>query len=33
MIYRQSVVIIAVGLGFGLALRLLAARAVSSFVT
>jgi predicted permease len=33
MIYRQSVVIITVGLGFGLALALLAARAVSGFVT
>jgi predicted permease len=33
MIYRQSVVIIAVGLGFGLALALLVARAVSGLVT
>jgi ABC-type antimicrobial peptide transport system permease subunit len=33
MIYRQSVVIIAIGLGFGLAIALLAARAVSGFVT
>jgi predicted permease len=33
MIYRQSVRIVAIGLGFGLALALLAARAVSGFVT
>jgi predicted permease len=33
MIYRQSVIIVAIGLGFGLALALLAAHAVSSFVT
>jgi predicted permease len=33
VIYRQSVVIIATGLGFGLALALLVARAVSGFVT
>ncbi len=33
MIYRQSVIIVAIGLGFGLALALLAARAVSGFVT
>ena len=33
MIYRQSVVIIAIGLGFGLAIALLVARAVRGFVT
>jgi predicted permease len=33
MIYRQSVVIVAIGLGFGVALALLVARAVSGFVT
>jgi ABC-type antimicrobial peptide transport system permease subunit len=32
MIYRQSLIIIACGLGGGLALALLVARAVSSFV-
>jgi macrolide transport system ATP-binding/permease protein len=33
MIYRQSVVIVAIGLGFGLVLALLVARAVRGFVT
>jgi ABC-type antimicrobial peptide transport system permease subunit len=33
MIYQQSVIIIAIGLGFGLVLALLVARAVSGFVT
>jgi predicted permease len=33
MIYRQSVVIIAIGLGFGLAIALLVVRAVRGFVT
>jgi predicted permease len=33
MIYRQSVIIICIGLGFGLALALLAARAARGFVT
>ncbi len=33
MIYRQSVIIVAIGLGFGLVLALLVARAVSGFVT
>jgi predicted permease len=33
MIYRQSVVILCIGLGFGLALALLVARAASGFVT
>ena len=33
MIYRQSVIIVAIGLGFGLVLALLVARAVRGFVT
>jgi macrolide transport system ATP-binding/permease protein len=33
MIYRQSVIIVAIGLGFGLVFALLAARAVRGFVT
>ena len=33
MIYRQSVVIVAIGLGFGLAIALLVARAVRGLVT